>query len=211
MTNCSQRRFGPFVRWQIFFIIEKTQPRGLCLGVFPHWRLFGKEVAFYYVIKLYFPVFEFCSIKSSDDEFCILLFNNERFSTLSFSSGFSCIWLGKDFFEVRSQIYFFDFSWNAIHKCIVSYQWGDPMNLIKLVICLSSYSLSFKVCIVCSKTELNILTFFWLSVVVLNSKIVTDPVAIKSAIVFIWILVIEEDLISFFVRLSIYKVDNGFR
>ena len=59
------------------------------------------------------------------------------------------------------------------------------MNLIKLVICLSSYSLSFKVCIVCSKTELNILTFFWLSVVVLNSKIVPDLVAIRSAIVFI--------------------------
>lgn len=59
------------------------------------------------------------------------------------------------------------------------------MKIIKFVICLSSYSLSFKACIVCSKTELNILTFFWLSVVVLNSKIVTDLVAIRSAIVFI--------------------------
>lgn len=57
------------------------------------------------------------------------------------------------------------------------------MKIIKLVICLSSYSLSFKVCIVCSKTELNILTFFWLSVVVLNSKIATDLVVIRSATV----------------------------
>jgi len=59
------------------------------------------------------------------------------------------------------------------------------MKIIKFVICLSSYSLSFKACIVCSKTELNILTFFWLSVGVLNSKIATAPLAIKSATVFI--------------------------